>query len=426
MNKAALIICLAPLLYACSNKENSLPSPIEMSAVRARLAFTCTHEVDHLPSLDPIADQIFKYGRHLEKKNGPKDSNDIARYYRIAAAYGHYKANNNLQGLLTDGSASSPDAAGEAIDLAGQLIKEGVPGGYYDMGHYLEDGYGVDQDADMARRHFRKAADLGSPEAQYYVGYLLLPSDKAPDIARQMIQCAIDQGYGKAASTLGMDRQDHNLFPEAVEAFQKGVEAGDSQSASLLEDGFKAPPPTQIVNYMALPADPERSRRYRLIWEFLTDNDGRNPKVPDIDQIVPLPPTKLPPWDGTFQWQKEQDAAVPPQKPSDQLIERLAKAKNLDPATGLPLSASKTSQIERPPLGTAAKTGERCPQDGVWRVSYLPRTAPNAVLRLCKGDIMPPLVMNSPRMVPGLDSLLGMRQHRSEVEWKLISYDDQA
>jgi uncharacterized protein len=61
--------------------------------------------------------------------------------------------------------------------------------------------------------------------------------------------------------------------------------------------------------------------------------------VPDIDQIVPLPPAKLPAWDGTFQWQKDQDAAVPPPKPSDELIARLSKDKHLDPATGLPLSA---------------------------------------------------------------------------------------
>jgi hypothetical protein len=61
--------------------------------------------------------------------------------------------------------------------------------------------------------------------------------------------------------------------------------------------------------------------------------------VLDIDQIVPLPPATLPPWDGTFQWQKAQDEAVPPQQPSDELSERLSKNKNLDPATGLPLTA---------------------------------------------------------------------------------------
>ena len=98
---------------------------------------------------------------------------------------------------------------------------------------------------------------------------------------------------------------------------------------------------------MGLTYDAERARRYELIWKFLISNEGRNPKVPDIDQIVPLPPARLPPWDGTFQWQKEQDAAVPPPKPSDELIERLSKAKSLDPATGLPLPGTKAQLRNR-------------------------------------------------------------------------------
>jgi hypothetical protein len=364
MNKTALIICLTSLLCACSNKDRELPSQADISAVRANLAFTCVHEADHLPSLDPEADQLFKYGRYLEKKDGPKDFNEVARFYRVAAAYGHYKANNNLRLLVSEGFASSPDPSLETIDLVEQLIKAGVPGGYYNMGHYLELGYGVKLDEDKARRYFRKAADLGSPEAQAYVGELLSPLENAPDIARQMRQCATNQGYGNAASKLGIDLMTDNLYPEAVKAFQKGVEAGNLQSASFLGNGFKAPPPGDLY-YLALPSDRERARRYRAILEFVRDNDGRNPKVPDIDQIVPLPPATLPLWDGTFQWQKEQDAAVPPQKPSDELIERLSKDKNLDPVTGLPLTASASKSAEtdqranvagRLQLGTVAQS----------------------------------------------------------------------
>ncbi|EPN37157.1 putative sel1-like repeat, partial [Pseudomonas syringae pv. actinidiae ICMP 18883] len=47
---------------------------------------------------------------------------------------------------------------------------------------------------------------------------------------------------------------------------------------------------------------------------------------------------KLPAWDGTFQWQKERDAKTAPDKPNDMLLQRLSKEKNLDPATGLPLT----------------------------------------------------------------------------------------
>jgi hypothetical protein len=426
MRTTSLIVCLVALLGACSNKDRQMPSQADLDAARANLAFTCVHEADHLPPLDPQVDELFKYGRYLEKKDGRKDFNDIARYYRIAAAWGHHKANHNLQVLVSTGFADSPDPANETIDLAEQLIKAGVPGGYYDMGHYLELGYGVEPDEDKARRYFRKAADLGSPEAQAYVGELLAPWDKAPAIARQMRQCATDQGYGAAASTLGIDLKTDKLYPEAVKAFQKGVEAGNGQSASFLGNGFKGSPPPGDLYFLALPSDPERARRYRAILEFLRANDGCNPKVPDIDQIVPLPPAKLPPWDGTFQWQKDQDAAVPPPKPSDEVIARLSNAKHLDPATGLPLSASASAQAERLPLGTVAQTGERCPEDGIWSMLPLARVRSDATQRVCKGEIMPPLVTEIPRLLPVLDRWLGMRQKATAVPWHLVAYLDQA
>ncbi|WP_321814041.1 MULTISPECIES: sel1 repeat family protein [unclassified Paraburkholderia] len=365
MKKTYSLVALALLVCACTSKENTVASSLpDMSAVRANLAFTCIHESDHLPALDPKADALFQYGRYLQKKDGPKDFNDIARYYRIAAAYGHYKANHNAQVLISQGLANSPDGPKEAIALAAQLVREEIPGGYYDIGHYLETGYGLKQDEEMALRYFRKAADLGSPEAQAYVAEQLAPHDKAPDIARQMRQCAADQGYGDAANMLGIFLQNQSDYSDALKVFQKGVEAGDLTSASYLSNGFKAPPPSDSLYYLRLNDDPERSARYRAIQEFLRANDGLNPKVPDIDEIVPLPPAKLPAWDGTFEWQKHQDAAIPPQKPSDELIDGLAKAKQLDPATGLPLSGftDKTSQADessnigaRVPLGTLAK-----------------------------------------------------------------------
>ncbi|HDR9037103.1 TPA: sel1 repeat family protein [Burkholderia vietnamiensis] len=410
----------------------SLP---DMSAVRANLAFACTHQADHLPPLDPQADGLFRYARYLEKLDGPKDFNEVARYYRIAAAHGHYKANQNLQSLISDGLADSPDAPKETVALAVQLIQQGIPSGYYDIGHYLETGYGLGQDAETALRYFRKAADLGNPEAQTYVAQLLAPLDKAPTIARQMRQCAADQGFGEAASALGIDLSGDKLYPDAVKAFQKGVEAGSIQSASFLGNGFTAPPQSDGLYYLALSNDSERSRRYRAILEFLRSNDGRNPKVPDIDKIVPLPPAKLPPWDGTFQWQKEQDAAVPPQKPSEETVDEMAKAHNLDPKTGLPLAsaAEKTSQQDLPenlatrlPLGTVARTGQQCPEDGVWCAKLDAGQVGDAKRRFLKGDALPSVVVHEPRRLAVLDSMLGIRERMAPVAWELVAYLDQS
>ncbi|MBT1539605.1 sel1 repeat family protein [Ralstonia solanacearum] len=436
MNKSTVILVLACLAGACTHKEKTpLDSLPDMSAVRANLAFTCVHEADHLPPLDPEADQLFKYGRYLQKKEGPKNFNEVARYYRIAAAHGHYKANSNLQGLVSQGIAESPDAPKETIDLAAQLVSQGIPGGYYDIGHYLELGYGLKQDAEMALRYMRKAADLGSPDAQFYVGQKLAPIDNAPAIARQMHQCAADQGHSEAAFTLGMDLKTDKIYPEAVRAFQKAAAAGSPQGALSLEAGFSGVSEGDSLSYIGVSEDVERARRYRLIRQFIRGNDGRNPKVPDINKIVPLPPAKLPPWDGTFQWEKDQAAAVPPQKPSDELIERLSQAKHLDPATGLPLAKpAQVAQAEtevapppvRLPLGTVARTGESCPQDGVWCVSLTKGMVADAERSFLKGMQLPSLTIYRPRRFAWMDNWMGVRQQTVAATWKLVGYLDEA
>ena len=291
MRRGILIALVASLACACT-KENPLASLPDLSAVRANLAFTCVHEDDHLPPLDPDADQLFRYGRWLQKQDGPKDFDDIARYYRIAAAHDHYKANTNLQALVSTGLADSPDAPKETIDLAAQLVKQGVPAGYYDIAHYLELGYGLKQNSETALRYFRKAADLGSPDAQYYLAEKLFPVDAAPEVALQMYRCSADQGHGKAATSLAIGRADDEVYAEALRAFQQGVMAGNRLAAWVLENGFAVTPENRVLYYLAVPNDPERSRRYKAIGKFLDGNEGLNPKVPDVDQIVPLPPAR--------------------------------------------------------------------------------------------------------------------------------------
>jgi len=382
MKSLALLVILFAFT-ACGNptsKERSVP---DLPNSQANLAFTCVYEKDAIPRRDPEADQLYIHARWLKKNNLLKEDPliypKIERLVRISTAYGHDKANLELRQMIGKGTAQSDDIVKETLDLTEDLIKRGIPGGYYDMGRYLEQGYGVKQDQDLALKYYRKSADMGSPEGQYFVAERLAPIDIAPKIAIQMWRCAAEQGHGKAGLELGIWlKGDHNA--ESLQAFQLGAKAGSDTAASFLSSGFNGPPPTDELDYIGQQKDDERYKRYKAIWSFLADYSYLNPKVPEIDAIVPLPPAKLPAWDGTFKWLKEHEANVPPPLPSEERIREMAKAKNLDPETGRPLSEKKRAEAPAPeavkavalstvPLGTSLASGLRCPQAGVWQCS---------------------------------------------------------
>ncbi len=259
--------------------------------------------------------------------------------YRIAAENNHYKANVNLQNGAMRGQFKL--SGGERLRLSQQLIDAHVASGYYMIAIYLQKGAaGLQQDENMSLRYFRKAADEGSAQAQAYVAEKLAPIDIAPDIARQMRRCAAEQGNGKAAGALGVHLSTAKQYRAALEAFQLGAAAGDETSASFLSKGFRGPQPDDRLYYLGQQEDLERAERYKKIWSLLADWSYANPSVPEINEIVPLPPAKLPAWDGKLKWVEERQANIPPPKPSEALIEQLAKTMVLDPKTGKPLPGS--------------------------------------------------------------------------------------
>ncbi|MEO4028728.1 sel1 repeat family protein [Chromobacterium vaccinii] len=311
--------------------------------IQANLAFTCTYEKKNLPQLNPEADQLYRYARHIQKSNLLKEDisvyPELERLFRIATAQNHYKANLELRQMIGKGHAWSADPVKETLDLTEELIRQGVPGGYYDMARYIETGYGVKQDPELALRYYRKSADLGSPDGQYWVAEKLAPLDRAPEIARKMRMCAAEQGHGEAADSLGHDYLGDKELPQAIKAFQLGVKAGNEVSAFALEKAFSEKTYNDSLYQLVTAADPDRSQRYKKIGEILGRYSYLHPSVPELDEIVPLPPAKLPSWDGKIQWQKNHEANASPPKPSEELITKLAKAKNLDPKTGRPIGA---------------------------------------------------------------------------------------
>ena len=346
-----MVFAIAGVMFVggCQAKDSrvTISSTPDIAGLRPDAAFTCAKEADHIPVRDPEADQLYQHARWLRRNNLLKDDPavypGIERLVRIATAYGHDKANLALRGMLKNGQAQSPNPIKESVDLVEDLIQRGVPGGYHDMGNYLMQGYGVVGDFDLGKRYYRKAADLGSPDAQYLIGDKLIDTRRHPPevvlIGLQMLRCAAEQGHTEAAVGLGVYIYEEKP-KEAMDAYQLGVKAGSSQCASWMELGFKLVGPKEI-GYLGVTPDPERARRYEIITKFLSDYDYLDPKVPEIDEIVPLPPVKLPPWDGKFKWLEEHRANVPPPLPSEKRIEEMARAKGLDPKTGRPVPGGK-------------------------------------------------------------------------------------
>ncbi|MEI9532617.1 DUF6396 domain-containing protein [Moellerella wisconsensis] len=269
--------------------------------------FTCVQEKDHFPPLDSEADMRFKEARNLEKQKGKKDYVKIGSLYRQAAMKNHYKAMGNLQALLAQGKVTPSQGQfrqQEVIDLVERLIKMDIPFGYFIMGTYLQQGYGVEQDSEAAFQYMLKAAVMGNPDGQYAIGdkflYRNTPSFRL-DLGRTMLACAAEQGYSKAAYELALDyeNEDNN---KSLYYLQLSVEYGHKLGAYTLVGAFNTNDPNNKLDYLGQQIDPERVRRYKLIDQELSNNPYA--KFPDINKIVPLPPAELPEWDGTFEYKK--------------------------------------------------------------------------------------------------------------------------
>ncbi|MEE4626714.1 DUF6396 domain-containing protein [Pseudomonas alliivorans] len=335
-----LIVLLSGLLLAACTTAG--PKGLDcFDGVEAKLAFTCVHE--KIPAASADTDVLFHYARWLQKNNQLKQDKtvdaEIERLYRIAAENQHYKANVNLQNGTARGQFKL--SGEEVLRLSQQLIDAKVATGYYFIATYLERGVaGLQQDPEMALRYYRKAAYEGNAQAQAYVADKLAPIDIAPDIAREMRSCAAKQGNGLAAKALGIHLSTAGYYREALEAFQLGVAAGNETAASFLDSGFQGPTPENRLDYLGQKKDLERAQRYEHISKLLSRWSYANPTVSEINDIVPLPPAKLPAWDGKLKWVEERKANVQPTKPTETLIEQLAKARLLDPKTGKPLPES--------------------------------------------------------------------------------------
>ena len=346
----------------CHIKEKEQQRKTQMAQLEqlAALQFTCKKEVQ--PPLSEETQQLYNYALYHDLHNmwtGEKGDdvwNGLARYYRIAAANGDYKANVRLQYLLNTGRISTDMPQTEVHNLNEELAKQLPATAYYNLYGYLDEDYGVRTEEGGKYAYLRKAADLGSREAQYTVAEMLADIEDEEEtkeafkyrlnLVKQLWACASEQGLGEASGNLGSFLRLDKRYDEALKVSHQGVKNGDSISALVLSHAFESEVQADNLNFLDVSPDNERVKRYHMISSYLSRYDYLQPKVPDLDEIVPLPPAKLPKWDGKIAFQRWYEGEAPP-KPSEALMQKLANQaglrvdNRLDLETNLPKSVKK-------------------------------------------------------------------------------------
>jgi hypothetical protein len=333
------IICIALSLFAASVHAGELSSSIIKTTVAMsdlpryeklplfdphRKSFTCVYQSQHVPPVDPQAELWFQQALALDNPDVYYQKRDYPKIYQLyvqAADRGHWKAMLNLASLILSSYPGvpqhNPEAAIAWVEKAMQL---GVPDAYDMMGSYHQNGMIKGGDATSAYALFQRAADMGSPSAQTYLGFKMSGSYDSPDgefwgnstIGMQMLQCALAQGYGDAAYELGGlykgTTPDSKL--RALNVLHEGVKLGCAKCAKDLASEFRGYDLTSGNNLIGH-IDTERATRYFKLGEALEHYQGRL-KLPNLDKVLPLPPAPLPKWDGNVQTLIDAAKAVTP------------------------------------------------------------------------------------------------------------------
>ncbi len=81
---------------------------------------------------------------------------------------------------------------------------------------------------------------------------------------------------------------------------------------------------------------------FQIVFLIMTPR----PKVHDLDDIVPLPPAKLPKWDGKIAFQRWYEGEAPP-KPSEALMQKLVNQVGLWVDTRLDLETGLLREVKK-------------------------------------------------------------------------------
>ena len=309
--------------------------------------FACAIEVSKVPALDAQAEAWFLEALALEAPETVEEDHDYKKILwltRQASDRNHWKALLNLSSMYLEGRDPTKGVE-DAVRLVEKGMLLGIPAAYDRMGTYFMNGTGVKADATIAFAFWQEAAKRGSPHAMTFLGKKLHATQDSSDgsvwanipLAKKMFECALSQGFGEAAYELsfmyagdrtssgssGRSREDS---AKATALLHQGVKLGCANCADALF--IEISRPFNLSDMLVQNVDRARGKRYSVLGDALHLNP--NLRFPNLDQVLPLPPAKLPDWDG------DEDALI-----------NAAMGVKLKPTPPPPTPASKSNGASR-------------------------------------------------------------------------------
>jgi uncharacterized protein len=304
-----------------------LPRNINLKAFDPhRAEFPCAVATSRTPPISDEAQSLHNQAMMLTSPGlWPNERNYVkaVEVWQRAAALGNWKSSLALLGVEKTGGglnsekgnfrvAASPRET--AVLRVETLMRQGIPDGFLFMGDFYDKGWGVPQDTSRAWALWELAADMGSAQAQTRIamslGINIVEREKQfpgkwanRKVMYQMLECAYSQGSGHAAYELGfalandaengraLNNDPKAQFARALEVLHNGAKWGSEDAANKLGGEFGSG--TQLVERFI---DKDRDDRYNVIGDALYDNPDL--RFPNLDAVIPLPPAKLPPWNG--------------------------------------------------------------------------------------------------------------------------------
>ena len=236
----ALIACL---IYGNVQAEGkTMPNPNN--------EFTCVHEAMNSPVLTEKGVALFLEARRQETKRGRKDPALIQSLYTQSIEEGNWKAMYNVAMKLRKEGKSK-----QALEILAPMVENNIPIGIYGMAVMLKEGGGVKRDPALASQYMHRAAELGSPLAQLYLGGQAIGRYDMK-LGKQYYYCAASQGNKEAAYQLAMDiRSSEENYPKAAQMYLLAASLGHQTAFSSLRGFFSGHENTLISG--GFDADPE-------------------------------------------------------------------------------------------------------------------------------------------------------------------------